>query len=68
MVIVMEMESGRRLEAPAAAEGLPVYGDDVMFSGWSELPREMPRLAQVEVGRRSEPDHEFLVRVYRSQR
>jgi hypothetical protein len=68
MVVIMDMESGRRLDAPAVSEvATPAYDDAVMFSGWADLPREMPRLAEVAVERHRQPDADFLARVYREQ-
>lgn len=57
MVIVMDMESGRRLSAPAALEEVKPTGHEVTLVWGGDLPREMPRLAEVMVERRAYDHH-----------
>lgn len=78
MVIIMDTVSGMRdpeLEPP-------VYDDEVLLAGWTEVPRlptvdelgVMPRLAEFESGteRPQKPspfaDPDFIARIYRAQR
>lgn len=69
MVIVMEMDSGRRI----AEESFCAYDDEVLNAGWTAVPtiesRLEPRLEEVVV--RHEPSaHElegFLARLYAAQ-
>lgn len=69
MVIVMDMQTGA-VEKELAS---PCYDDEVLFSGYAEvppdLPRVMPRLATVAEARLAgaEDEQEFMRRMYSAQ-
>ena len=66
MVIVMEMDSGKRI----AGESFCAYDDEVLNAGWADFPRIEPCLEEVIVANHgpAAPDIEgFLARLYASQ-
>ena len=71
MVIVMDMQTGA-VEKVAQASS-PTYDDEVMFSGYADvpqdLPRVMPRLATVDEEARAAAldEQEYMRRLYSAQ-
>ena len=70
MVIVMEMDSGKRI----AEESFCAYDDEVLNAGWAEVPclesRIEPRLETVVASRHEPVEREvegFLARLYAAQ-
>lgn len=70
MVIVTEMDSGRRV----VEDRFGAYGDEVLNAGWTAVPpiesRCEPRLEEVVVARHGSSSCEpegFLARVYAAQ-
>ena len=64
MVIVMEMDAGRVVEA-----GVVAYDDEVLNAGWAEVPRVEPRLQEVAAERHEPVDDVdgYLARLYAAQ-
>jgi hypothetical protein len=66
MVIVMEMDSGKRI----AEESYCAYDEEVLNAGWAEVPRIEPRLEEVAVANHAPAEREvegFLARLYAAQ-
>lgn len=66
MVIVMEMDSGKRI----AEESYCAYDEEVLNAGWAEVPRIEPRLEEVVAANHEPAEHEvegFLARLYAAQ-
>ena len=66
MVIVMEMDSGKRI----VEERFGAYDDEVLNAGWAEVPRIEPRLEEIVAARHEPAAREvegFMARLYAAQ-